>query len=286
VAAGIYKITNLVNGKFYIGSSTRLNSRKAEHKYKMKNYKGNSIIRNAVLKYGEDSFSFEIMEVVSEDLYPERTKLNLVLTEKEQFYINLLKPYYNIRLIDVTRNVGVCSEKQREHLRRISKIPKGHEFYQKMGLNKRGKYLGENNKKSIKVDVYSYPSLEFVETVIGIRNCERKYGVSSTSIYQICKNGLSKSSNFKSNYVFRYHDESLDLLFHDRKVNKGYLRKDTIPVIQIDKDGKFIKEWRTGSDAEKELNLYKGAVSRIISGQYKHSKGYYFKHKNLNNHAM
>jgi predicted GIY-YIG superfamily endonuclease len=44
MAAGIYKITNLVNGKFYIGSSVRLSSRKAEHKYRMKNYKGNSIL--------------------------------------------------------------------------------------------------------------------------------------------------------------------------------------------------------------------------------------------------
>ena len=53
MASGIYKITNIINGKFYIGSTTRLSARKAEHKYRTKNRKGNSAIRSAILKYGE-----------------------------------------------------------------------------------------------------------------------------------------------------------------------------------------------------------------------------------------
>jgi group I intron endonuclease len=279
MGAGIYKITNLINDKFYIGSSVNLTARKSQHRYRFRKNKVNSIIKFAVLKYGVESFKFEILETIPEDLYEDRDKLNSILSEKEQFYVDTLKPQYNMRLVDISRNTKVCSDKQREHLRRIAKIPKDPQVYKLAGLHKKGKFLGENNKKSIKIDIYSYPSLEFVETITGIRNCERKYKITSTSIYQICKYGLSKNSRFTLGYVFRYHNESLDSLFRDRKVNKGYWRKDAVSVIQIDKEGNFIKEWRTGKDAEVALNLYKGAISRIISGEYKHSKGYYFKRK-------
>lgn len=276
MAAGIYKITNLVNGKFYIGSSSRLNARKAEHKYKRKNHKGNSIIRNAVMKYGEESFSFDILETIDADSYSEKSELNEILKIREKFFIDLLKPDYNIRLIDVTRNIGVCSEKQREHLKKIANRPRDPEVYRRLSLTLKGKYIGEKNKNSIKIDVYSYPSLIFVETITGVRDCERKYGILSTTVSQVCKRGLSENSKFKSNYVFRYHGEAISTLFRKKKINKGYQRKNTIPVIQVDENGNFIKEWRTGKDAETELNLHKGSVSRVISGEYRHTKNYYF----------
>lgn len=50
------------------------------------NYKFRSIIYTALLKYGYSNFSLEILEYCK----PE------VAIEREQFYINLLKPEYNI----------------------------------------------------------------------------------------------------------------------------------------------------------------------------------------------
>lgn len=65
--SGIYKITNTVNGKFYIGSSRDVKHRWTEHKSELNGkYHNNPRLQNAWLKYGETVFSFEVVEQVSE----------------------------------------------------------------------------------------------------------------------------------------------------------------------------------------------------------------------------
>ena len=56
----VYKITNTINNKAYIGISTREpeKGRVREHL----SGKGNRIIANAVKKYGKDAFTYEILE--------------------------------------------------------------------------------------------------------------------------------------------------------------------------------------------------------------------------------
>ena len=122
MACGIYKITNTINGKFYIGSTTRMNARKAEHKYRCKIKVGNSAIRSAVLKYGPEIFKFEVIEEFMFGKSFSKEYMNEVLESREQFYIDTLKPEYNLRIKDVTRCLGVISEKQIAHLKRISKF--------------------------------------------------------------------------------------------------------------------------------------------------------------------
>lgn len=65
---GIYKITNLVNGKLYIGQSIDIKSRWYQHKYKS-NHKSeigyDSPIHKAIRKYGENNFRFEVIEECS-----------------------------------------------------------------------------------------------------------------------------------------------------------------------------------------------------------------------------
>lgn len=58
----IYKVTNLVNGKLYIGkTSGKLSTRKTHHLYysKKNNGKCSPILGAAIRKYGPESFSFE-----------------------------------------------------------------------------------------------------------------------------------------------------------------------------------------------------------------------------------
>ena len=60
---GIYKITNRVNGKCYIGQSQDIATRFREHRYLLRQNKyGNRKIQNAWNKYGEENFTFEIIE--------------------------------------------------------------------------------------------------------------------------------------------------------------------------------------------------------------------------------
>lgn len=53
----IYKITNTLNGKAYIGQTTQPAKRIAYHM----NGHGNRLIKNAITKYGRDVFTYEIL---------------------------------------------------------------------------------------------------------------------------------------------------------------------------------------------------------------------------------
>ena len=64
---GIYKITNIVNNKIYIGSSNDVFKRKREHISALKNNTHCNIhLQRAYNYYGEDSFIFEVIELCEE----------------------------------------------------------------------------------------------------------------------------------------------------------------------------------------------------------------------------
>ena len=86
---GIYKITNQINGKMYVGQSINIEQRWKKHCRVVSN-DSNSPMKNyplyqAMLKYGINNFSFEILEQcdISE------------LNQKEQEWIAKLRTYIN-----------------------------------------------------------------------------------------------------------------------------------------------------------------------------------------------
>lgn len=88
--SGIYLWKNKQNGNIYIGSSANLRLRISNYfsiSYLEKTIKNNkSKISRAILKYGFSEFSLEILE------YCEISELII----REQYYIDLFKPEYNI----------------------------------------------------------------------------------------------------------------------------------------------------------------------------------------------
>lgn len=73
---GIYKIVNLVNGKVYVGQTKeRFQRRYWLHQWKLRNGShDNSYLQRAWDKYGEENFSFEIIEILSKEEIDEREK--------------------------------------------------------------------------------------------------------------------------------------------------------------------------------------------------------------------
>lgn len=81
--SGIYKITNTVNGKYYIGSAVSINRRWNVHRSQLRSGKHHSIVlQRAWDKYGESAFKFSVVEYVDRDR----------LLETEQKYIDALNP--------------------------------------------------------------------------------------------------------------------------------------------------------------------------------------------------
>lgn len=121
--SGIYKITNEVNGKFYIGSSQNLRRRWLEHKRNLNRNKNepNMRFQNAWNKYGEGNFRFEVIEFVKD--------VNKLM-DREQYYLDLLKPYrkeigYNVSSY-ADRRLGV--KPSAETRRKMSEAKKGMKF--------------------------------------------------------------------------------------------------------------------------------------------------------------
>jgi group I intron endonuclease len=86
---GIYSITNIVNGKQYIGSSIDIHSRWYHHKYDLIKNKHHSIkLQNSWNKHLEDIFLFEVIE--------ECEKVKEIILEREQYYIDYLNPIFNV----------------------------------------------------------------------------------------------------------------------------------------------------------------------------------------------
>ena len=61
--SGIYKITNLISGKLYIGCASNVKTRINGHLYNLrKGIHNNDYLQKAWVKYGEKNFSFQIIE--------------------------------------------------------------------------------------------------------------------------------------------------------------------------------------------------------------------------------
>lgn len=81
---GIYRLTNIINKKTYIGSAIDI---RIYVYYSTKRLASNNmVIYKAILKYGYSNFRLEILEYCEPD--------NVVA--REQYYLDLLKPEYNL----------------------------------------------------------------------------------------------------------------------------------------------------------------------------------------------
>ena len=135
--SGIYKITNTVTGDFYIGSSKDVKRRWESHKWPSiwKQCKNNPMYQD-MQKYGVDKFEFEILEEVEESF----------LKEKEQEFIETLKPTYNnyrAKGWDIERHKEACRKASRKY-EKSDKRKKSKKEYEKSDKRKKYKKEYEN----------------------------------------------------------------------------------------------------------------------------------------------
>ena len=132
---GIYKITNLVNKKVYIGQSVNLSHRKHSH---FSGWEHNRHLKNAYNLYGADNFVFEYLKTFTQEEYAKDPNL---LTYWEAFYIS----QYDARDPEKGYNLREAGPKGRaseETKQLMSESLKGHvvsdETRQKLSAARKG----------------------------------------------------------------------------------------------------------------------------------------------------
>jgi group I intron endonuclease len=109
MVAAVYEIKNIVNGKFYIGSSANYERRIRVHKTELRcNRHHNPHLQAAWLKYGESTFKFAALIVCA----PETMRFY------EQLCIDRLAPQYN-KSNSAYSGVPVGATLSGEHKRKI-----------------------------------------------------------------------------------------------------------------------------------------------------------------------
>lgn len=331
----IYKIQNMVNGKVYIGQTTRgFNERYRGNrgdsgiarvknhieKLKEKETKGyNSHLLSAIYKYGEENF------LVKEDYDFAFSKKELDI--KEQTYICLFNSFEN----GYNKNLGGSGNKGWEGLSGADN-PIAKAVVQ---LSKKGKFI----KK--------WDCIKDAENSLGIPSskisgcCNGTYGRKSTGGYMwVFLEDYDNSKNFtyenlcgrynkvsvvkldkQGNFIKQYnslteaeednegvngskitlccrgerktHKNFIWIYTHEYDKNKDYSLKDSkygryeVPVVQLDLDNNFVKEYQTLGQALKELNIKANHISDCCLGKrktcggfkWRYSEDYYKTHK-------
>ena len=147
---GIYKITCLVNGKFYIGSSINLKRRHYWHFHALHlNHHHNKHLQKSYNRHGKEQFIFEIIE-----FFPNNYIQQEVLI-KEQKYLDELAPWKRKVGYNMCKNVGspagqikyVCSKETRELMSKSRKGKKKPEsFKQTLSEMYKGKSMKERTE--------------------------------------------------------------------------------------------------------------------------------------------
>ena len=153
----IYKVTNKINGKMYIGQTIKsLKIRKRNHLWCALNERNNYYFYNAIRKYGSESFDWEIM---AEGICSQET-----LNELEKHFICLYNTYhdgYNSTLGGGTSIGFRHSEKTKKKMSIMRKgklVGKKHPMYgkkhteemkRKMSEINKGKKLSEETRKKM-----------------------------------------------------------------------------------------------------------------------------------------
>ncbi len=249
----IYKVTNKVNGKVYIGQTMReIFIRWKEHvrysSYDDLDYK--SLLYYAIRKYGADSFSIEEIEEC------EDSKLD----EREQYWIDFYhscEDGYNINIggqgtqkykTEPIMNLwtqGYTAKRIAEELgisrQVVTKRLKGN------GVQLR-EILSRGNKAVAKKRKVLRISKDGMETVLynTMAEAAEANNLRTSALTMVC----SGERNFAHGYRWQYYDgEDLPLFFEPFPV------KDHCPkqVHQYTMDGKYMRTFRTMSEAARSL---------------------------------
>lgn len=252
----IYKITNKVNGKIYIGSTKKsVKSRWRGHRAEAK--KAKCKFHRAIKKYGHHSF-------IVEEIYC--TKDLTHLSEIEQYFID----FYNC----LNDKVGYNSVPVFDGRELISNTMKA-EWANPEKRQQRLELMKKNSHKIpiIGVNRFDLNVIQFESINEADRNGYR-LGSVNQSLGRVCKHAYDYCwfNVEQGKPIEKYIEEAKEIL--KDKLDNTNIR----PVVAINVNTGERKEYQTLFDAEKD-GYRISAIRRILRGDRKAYKGYTWKFK-------
>lgn len=239
----VYKATNVINGKIYIGlTENDLETRKKQHSYRMKlDTSRHNVFYNALRKHGFEAFEWCVLESAN-------TLEELGALEKK--YINELNALdtnigYNVK--EGGESGGKWSE---EHRNKIGESRGQKPFYV---LNMEGQIL----------DLLSSASL-----------AAEKYKVSRPNIGKCLNNEIHQSNGF----LFIFKDSLTKEVIYDKiKYSNKQNRKSFYMINRHTQE--VIAEFDTKTAAAKFIGGDPVSIGKVVNGKKEYYKDYVFKYK-------
>ena len=236
----IYKITNKVNDKSYIGKTNNIIRRWKEHKY---GHGGTSILSKAFIKYGIENFEFSIIDMQKCSTIKE---LNKQLSELEVYYIGIYDTFRNGYNATIGGE-GISFYKHSEETKkRISNSNKGKVLSKERLEKMRAAMLGRHHTPEAK---------EKIRKALLNRN-----------------HAIYEKMALKNKGKHRDHE----------MIMKGAMKRKK-PILQYDKYGNFLKEYKGATDTGYNT------IANIIAcckGKIKSAYGYIWRYKLENNYPL
>lgn len=282
--SGIYQIESKVNGKIYIGSAVNFLSRRRHHMYKLKrNSHFNQILQNHFNKYGQEDLEFSIIEFCPKEK----------LIEREQYWIDKIKPEFNICKV-AGNTLGIfLREESKQKLKQNYFINHPIESFKKQGLSLKEKWKdpdfrikqNESRQKAINDPIRKKRRKEnrqlFWQSVKGktLRQelSKKRKGVSKTKEH-LNKCSISIKKFYQSSKGMKEKEKKrIQLLQSKRLQTKEVILKRCKRVNQYTKDLIFIKTYYSIIEASRQVNIHKNLISACICNTQKTAGGFIWK---------
>lgn len=206
--SGIYKITNIVNNKIYIGQSKDISCRWKDHLRRLRSGKhDNDHLQKAWGKYGENNFKFEIIEICEESYE--------VLNNREIYWINKLKALDKNKGYNIASgggNSNTLAGKDKEEISAIYKkiVSARIELWKEKGNPRKGFKMSDEQKEKIRNSLtgeknsnYGKNRPEHSKAMKGFKNPRAKTVrcITTGEIFKCAIDGANKYNTTNSNIL-------------------------------------------------------------------------------------
>lgn len=237
--SGVYKITNTINGKFYIGSSGDIETRWTTHINSLNRGNHHSKhLQRSWNKYGSLFFIFSIIEKI---------EISEQLIIREQHYLDVLLPWNRLIGYNISPTAGSCLG-----------IKRTDETKQKLREINIGKKVSDEVKQRISEGLKSSKKWRDAITSDEYRQKMREVNLGENNPMWGKTGPVGEDHHMWGRFGKDHH-----------RAKK---------ILQYEKAGKLLKEWDSLADAER-AGFNHTNVSSCCSGKLKSAYGYVWKFK-------